>query len=248
MASDINKLDVVMFSVLSTAQTGVDTFIDTSRQWIEKEGCKVHLIYIVDVKYGLPKVRKLKGSIRAELPMPENMSALLSDSDKQSAYFLHCYGILSTYFSTMQNIIWHVQVPFLARLATIFRKNLGGAIITHVHIIPWKGNYDSDEIKFNKIYTSYIDGYIHDLGKDRFEEYAYSVSDLVICVTESGKKHIMDTYIQDLFKDGTTLDMVYDLYKFDRKLSIINEDRMLAPSVILKSRMIISDNETSIVA
>lgn len=105
MASDINKLDVVMFSVLSTAQTGVDTFIDTSRQWIEKEGCKVHLIYIVDVKYGLPKVRKLKGSIRAELPMPENMSALLSDSDKQTAYFLHCYRILSTYFSTMQNII-----------------------------------------------------------------------------------------------------------------------------------------------
>ena len=122
MASDINKLDVVIFSVLSTAQTGVDTFIDTSRQWIEKEGCKVHLIYIVDVKYGLPKVRKLKGSIRAELPMPENMSALLSDSDKQSAYFLHCYGILSTYFSTMQNIIWHVQVPVLARLATILGR------------------------------------------------------------------------------------------------------------------------------
>lgn len=93
--------------------------------------------------------------------------------------------------------IWHVQVPFLARLASIFRKNLGGAIITHVHIIPWKGYYDSDEIKFNKIYASYVDGYIHDLGNDRFEEYAYSVSDLVICVTESGKKHIMDTYIQD---------------------------------------------------
>lgn len=89
--------------------------------------------------------------------MPENMPALLSDSDKQTAYFLHCYRILSTYFSTMQNIIWHVQVPFLARLASIFRKNLGGAIITHVHIIPWKGYYDSDEIKFNKIYASYVD-------------------------------------------------------------------------------------------
>ena len=61
-------------------------------------------------------------------------------------------------------------------------------------------------------------------------------------------KVCMNGFIQDLFKDGTTLDMVYDLYKFDRKLSIINEDRMLAPSVILKSRMIISDNETSIVA
>ena len=51
MASDINKIDVVMFSVLSTAQTGVDTFIDTSRQWIEKEGCKVYLIYIVDAYF-----------------------------------------------------------------------------------------------------------------------------------------------------------------------------------------------------
>ena len=86
MASDINKLDVVMFSVLSTAQTGVDTFIDTSRQWIEKEGCKVHLIYIVDVKYGLPKVRKLKGSIRAELPMPENMPALLILKSELNSY------------------------------------------------------------------------------------------------------------------------------------------------------------------
>lgn len=126
--------------------------------------------------------------------MPENMSALLLDTDKQSMYFLHCYRILLTYFSTMQNIIWHVQVPFLARLASIFKKNLGGAIITHVHIIPWKGNYTFDEVKFNKIYASYADGCINDLGKDRFEEYAYNVSDLVICVTKSGKKHIMDTY------------------------------------------------------
>lgn len=77
MASDINKLDVVMFSILSNTRTGVDTFIETSRQWIEKEGCKVHLIYIVDVKYGLPKVKKRNGNIRAELPMPENMPALL---------------------------------------------------------------------------------------------------------------------------------------------------------------------------
>jgi len=53
MASDINKLNVVMFSVLSTAQTGVDTFIDTSRQWIEKEGCKVPLIYIVDTYFSM---------------------------------------------------------------------------------------------------------------------------------------------------------------------------------------------------
>lgn len=83
MASDINKLDVVMFSILSNTRTGVDTFIETSRQWMEKEGCKVHLIYIVDVKYGLPKVKKRNGNIRAELPMPENMPALLSDSDKQ---------------------------------------------------------------------------------------------------------------------------------------------------------------------
>lgn len=238
MASDINKLDVVIFSVLSTAQTGVDTFIDTSRQWIEKEGCKVHLIYIVDVKYGLPKVRKLKGSIRAELPMPENMSALLSDSDKQSAYFLHCYGILSTYFSTMQNIIWHVQVPFLARLATIFRENLGGAIITHVHIIPWKGNYDSDEIKFNKIYTSYIDGYIHDLGKDRFEEYAYSVSDLVICVTESGKKHIMDTYNISSDKIKIVPNGILDTYAFAQKMPLHKKqkDTILFVGRVVKSK------------
>lgn len=86
MASDINKLDVVMFSVLSTAQTGVDTFIDTSRQWIEKEGCKVHLIYIVDVKYGLPKVKKRNGNIRAELPMPENMPALLILKSELNSY------------------------------------------------------------------------------------------------------------------------------------------------------------------
>lgn len=51
MASDINKFDVVMFSILSNPRTGVDTFIETSRQWIEKEGCKVHLIYIVDAYF-----------------------------------------------------------------------------------------------------------------------------------------------------------------------------------------------------
>ena len=86
MASDINKLDVVMFSILSNTRTGVDTFIETSRQWIEKEGCKVHLIYIVDVKYGLPKVKKRNGNIRAELPMPENMLALLILKSELNSY------------------------------------------------------------------------------------------------------------------------------------------------------------------
>lgn len=238
MASDINKLDVVMFSILSNTRTGVDTFIETSRQWIEKEGCKVHLIYIVDVKYGLPKVKKRNGNIRAELPMPENMPALLSDSDKQTAYFLHCYRILSTYFSTMQNIIWHVQVPFLARLASIFRKNLGGAIITHVHIIPWKGYYDSDEIKFNKIYASYVDGYIHDLGNDRFEEYAYSVSDLVICVTESGKKHIMDTYNISSDKIKVVPNGILDTYAFAQKMPLHKKqkDTILFVGRVVKSK------------
>ena len=51
MASGINKLNVVMFSILSNTRTGVDTFIETSRQWIEKEGCKVYLIYIVDAYF-----------------------------------------------------------------------------------------------------------------------------------------------------------------------------------------------------
>lgn len=238
MASDINKLDVVMFSILSNTRTGVDTFIETSRQWIEKEGCKVHLIYIVDVKYGLPKIKKRNGNIRAELPMPENMPALLSDSDKQTAYFLHCYRILSTYFSTMQNIIWHVQEPFLARLASIFRKNLGGAIITHVHIIPWKGYYDSDEIKFNKIYASYVDGYIHDLGNDRFEEYAYSVSDLVICVTESGKKHIMDTYNISSDKIKVVPNGILDTYAFAQKMPLHKKqkDTILFVGRVVKSK------------
>lgn len=86
MVSDINKLDVVMFSILSNTRTGVDTFIETSRQWIEKEGCKVHLIYIVDVKYGLPKVKKRNGNIRAELPMPENMPALLILKSELNSY------------------------------------------------------------------------------------------------------------------------------------------------------------------
>lgn len=86
MASDINKLDVVMFSILSNTRTGVDTFIETSRQWIEKEGCKVHLIYIVDVKYGLSKVKKRNGNIRAELPMPENMPALLILKSELNSY------------------------------------------------------------------------------------------------------------------------------------------------------------------
>ena len=86
MASDINKLDVVMFSILSNTRTGVDTFIETSRQWIEKECCKVHLIYIVDVKYGLPKVKKRNGNIRAELPMPENMPALLILRSELNSY------------------------------------------------------------------------------------------------------------------------------------------------------------------
>lgn len=47
MASDINKLDVVMFSILSNTRTGIETFIDTSRQWIEKEGSKFILFILL---------------------------------------------------------------------------------------------------------------------------------------------------------------------------------------------------------
>lgn len=34
-------------------------------------------------------------------------------------------------------------------------------------------------------------------------------------------KVCMNGVIQDIFKAGTTLDMVYDLYKFDRKLRLL---------------------------
>ena len=105
-------------------------------------------------------------------------------------------------------------------------------------IIPWKGNYDSDEIKFNKIYTSYIDGYIHDLGKDRFEEYAYSVSDLVICVTESGKKHIMDTYNISSDKIKVVPNGILDTYAFAQKMPLHKKqkDTILFVGRVVKSK------------
>lgn len=49
----------------------------------------------------------------------------------------------------------------------------------------------------------------------------------------------MDTYIQDLFKDGTTLDMVYDLYKFDRKLRLLLFDAIERIEVAIRTQIVI---------
>ena len=51
-------------------------------------------------------------------------------------------------------------------------------------------------------------------------------------------KVCMNGFIQDLFKDGTTLDMVYDLYKFDRKLRLLLFDAIERIEVAIRTQIV----------
>lgn len=51
-------------------------------------------------------------------------------------------------------------------------------------------------------------------------------------------KVCMNGFIQDLFKDGTTLDMVYDLYKFDRKFRLLLFDAIERIEVAIRTQIV----------
>lgn len=169
--------------------------------------------------------------------MPTNKKGLLANENWQASFFSQVFQMLSDFFTKKTNLIWHVQVLFLARLASVFKNNLGGAIVSHVHIIPWKFLFDSNEFLFNTLYQSYIDGKHQKVGFDRFEKYAYNASDAIICVSMSGKDHVMNSYgipdkIITIIPNG-----LKDIHK--KKLSVTNTN-LQKPVILFVGRLVSS--------
>ena len=87
-----------------------------------------------------------------------------------------------------------MQELLLVKLADILKLSLGGHILTHLHIIPWKLSLEYNESLFKKQYSQWLNNTFNLINENQLEKIAYPLSDRIICVSYSAMKHIISAY------------------------------------------------------
>lgn len=158
-----------------------------------KDGIKVHIICL-DTSLIFPKIEEIDGRVIANIPFPTKSESLKSDFYWLTKYFRVVSELLLPYFKNKNQLIWHVQELLLAKLADVLKFSLGGYIITHLHIIPWKLGIEKNECDFKIIYSQWMNNIFNLISENQLEKIAYSISDKIICVSYSAMKHIAQVY------------------------------------------------------
>lgn len=125
--------------------------------------------------------------------MPQHYNTIIGERFWIRKYNEQVYRLTKHLFEGKENCIIHLHTLNLIDLAVYIRELTGCKIITHLHCIPWKGLYNSDKKRFNRLYElTYCNA--EDAGKPNPEIYvtnncelqSYAAPDALICGTYCG--------------------------------------------------------------
>ena len=134
------------------------------------------------------------------------------------------------------NSIFHIQTMNLISLAILLRQKYYCKIVSHIHCIPWKYKYSSNQLLFNQIYYRLNIG--ENVNENHLIHFATSneleiikKSDAIICVTKSSK----DYYERYFHATPEKMFCIYNgirdefcVSSFDEKFSVnIGNDNLL---------------------
>ena len=141
-------------------------------------------------------IKRARGIRIILFPLPKDIFHFLNDDEKRKEYWNYAYSLLSTYIS--EYTILHIHTLNLAEFALIVKQKVRCWIVTHVHCIPWKGIYNHNIKRFNQLYYQYyVEKKTNIPGNyiiHKYEELAYTQSDILICVTECARNFICKQY------------------------------------------------------
>ena len=169
--------------------TGVIRYIEMlKRGLLTQKKYKIHSI-VLDSSAIFPEIYEKKDLIFARLPFEINPYS--SDHFWRNKYFNIITKLTKSYLDGKTNIVFHTQEFFLSGLASLLKKELGGTILLHLHVIPWKFSLETNEKTFKQLYKEVEAGNFISISLNNTEQNAYTIADKIICVSNSAKKHIL---------------------------------------------------------
>lgn len=186
--------NVVILRIETGNPSGVVRYIQMLTEGMKHmNGIKVHIICL-NTSLIFPKFEVTEDRIIANIPYPSKSKPLRNEIYWLTKYFNVVSDLISPYFKNRKQLIWHVQELLLVKLADILKLSLGGHILTHLHIIPWKLSLEYNESLFKKQYFQWLNNTFNLINENQLEKIAYPLSDRIIYVSYSAMKHIISAY------------------------------------------------------
>lgn len=150
-------------------------------------------------------------AVKFTIPWPQQTDEILLGKFWTQKYNQQAFRIVEPLFAGKSNCILHVNILNLIDFATEVKKHISCRIITHLHCIPWKELYNSDQNRFNLLYNKYEHfrkGQKTFDNADIFltnhsEKSAYFDADHIICLTQCAREFL--TRMMDVPSDKITL-------------------------------------------
>ena len=152
------------------------------------------------------KICHTNGCVKIQIPFFPEPYFFKYNTYIRDWYFTVVADVISSYLKDERISLWHVQELFIIELAKKLSHKNGGAIVSHLHIIPWKFSYSSNPNFFNLLYKQKQKEDYSLISKNELERNAYSLSDKIICVSNCAKEHIIKAYGVDASK----IEVVYN--------------------------------------
>lgn len=200
--------NIVIIRIENGSPSGVVRYTQMMMEGVygNKNNTYIHLICL-NALISFPSIKMKNGNIIADIPCSLKSRPIRNTSYWLTKYFEVVASLLLPHFEDKQNLIWHVQELFIVKLADILKTSLGGVVLTHLHIIPWKFQLEHNATLFNTLYTCWKNNTNISKLRNQLENTAYSLSDRIICVSNSGKQHIMSVYNDT---DPSKIDVIYN--------------------------------------
>lgn len=188
--SNINLYLINMSQAINTS--GVDRYVDTLIHGLQSyTEIKVHWIHFRnDNELLFPKEEQTDQYIKYTIPLPQQYNTIIAEQFWIRKYNEQVYRLTKHLFDNKENCIIHLHTLNLIDLAIYIRENTGCKVITHLHCIPWKGLYNREKRRFNKLYEiTYIDREKEAINPDIYiisncELQSYVAPDALVCVTQ----------------------------------------------------------------
>jgi glycosyltransferase involved in cell wall biosynthesis len=150
--SIINLYLIDMSSASNTS--GVDRYVSTLISGLQNiMDIHVHWIHLRnDDMLLFPKEEKTTHYTKFSIPLPQQYNTIIAERFWIRKYNKQVYRLTKHLFDGKENCIIHLHTLNLIDLAVYIRELTGCKIITHLHCIPWKGLYNRDKKRFNKLY------------------------------------------------------------------------------------------------
>jgi glycosyltransferase involved in cell wall biosynthesis len=180
-------------------QTGIDRYIEMFMKGVDMQYngyAKIHTIYFTnDKKVLFPRVNVANnGILTAVIPFPQYEKLIFKDLYWKNKYIRVICEILYVDIKNMSNIVFHYNNLFLSEFAKKMRDKFGGKIVTCLHCIPWKFNYNNNFIFFNSLYQLYIDKKYTEFKEKENSKVDYNDSDVIICLSKAAKEYLINIH------------------------------------------------------